>query len=279
MQPETFAPSVAQPLSDLDVQYLRRCQLRELKKRPGWKQASPRARHVLARMVDLARTHSGEVFKSERKLAALIPPAPKTDGRGRPNRSGHISREVLRAAQSELRGLGLLSRWKTNGRVYDGLPRRGIYAYRFCRTAWARAWATLKYARRRYFRPSKSRGYSLRDRGGRTRLPLLTIDDFRARLKRARRSPNGWEACCPAHHDRTPSLSVAQGDRGIVFRCHSGCAPDDVLAAIGVEWSQLFTDEAETLRAEYDRLVRDWIQTPTYWRAHADWLKSLAVAT
>ena len=34
---------------------------------------------------------------------------------------------------------------------------------------------------------------------------------------------------CPAHQDRTPSLSIRQGDRGILVTCHAGCDSVTVL--------------------------------------------------
>lgn len=34
---------------------------------------------------------------------------------------------------------------------------------------------------------------------------------------------------CPAHSDKTPSLSIRQGDRGILVTCFAGCAREDVL--------------------------------------------------
>lgn len=34
---------------------------------------------------------------------------------------------------------------------------------------------------------------------------------------------------CPAHADSTPSLSIRQGDRGILVTCFAGCAREDVL--------------------------------------------------
>lgn len=34
---------------------------------------------------------------------------------------------------------------------------------------------------------------------------------------------------CPAHVDRTPSLSIRQGDRGIFVKCFAGCDPSDIL--------------------------------------------------
>ncbi|MCP5400770.1 MAG: toprim domain-containing protein [Novosphingobium sp.] len=39
--------------------------------------------------------------------------------------------------------------------------------------------------------------------------------------------------CCPAHDDRTPSLSVTIGRKAILFHCFAGCTNDDVLAALG----------------------------------------------
>jgi len=34
---------------------------------------------------------------------------------------------------------------------------------------------------------------------------------------------------CPAHADSEPSLSLRQGDRGIIVHCFAGCRPEDVL--------------------------------------------------
>ncbi len=37
---------------------------------------------------------------------------------------------------------------------------------------------------------------------------------------------------CPAHDDRTPSLSISDGGRRILFHCWAGCDQQDVLAAL-----------------------------------------------
>lgn len=37
---------------------------------------------------------------------------------------------------------------------------------------------------------------------------------------------------CPAHSDRTPSLSLRQGDRGILVTCFAGCEREEVLRAL-----------------------------------------------
>ena len=38
---------------------------------------------------------------------------------------------------------------------------------------------------------------------------------------------------CPAHADRTPSLSLRQGDRGVLVTCFAGCDRHDVLRELG----------------------------------------------
>jgi RecA-family ATPase len=60
----------------------------------------------------------------------------------------------------------------------------------------------------------------------------MTADEVAARLVKARRAGAGWSACCPAHEDRTPSLSINDGETGVVVRCHAGCSQDAVLAAL-----------------------------------------------
>ena len=53
---------------------------------------------------------------------------------------------------------------------------------------------------------------------------------------------DSWKACCPAHEDNTPSLSISQGDNGAVLNCFAGCKPEAVVQAIGLEMRHLFDD-------------------------------------
>jgi putative DNA primase/helicase len=40
-------------------------------------------------------------------------------------------------------------------------------------------------------------------------------------------------ACCPAHEDREPSLSISDGKNGkLLVHCHAGCDQRDVIAAL-----------------------------------------------
>ncbi len=63
----------------------------------------------------------------------------------------------------------------------------------------------------------------------------MTTEEFVSRLERAKRSSKGWTARCPAHDDKSPSLSVADGhDGGTVVHCQAGCTFEAVCAAVGI---------------------------------------------
>ena len=52
-------------------------------------------------------------------------------------------------------------------------------------------------------------------------------------LDKVRKSGSGWVACCPAHDDKNPSLSISEGRQGVVLvNCRSGCAQADVIQAL-----------------------------------------------
>ena len=58
-----------------------------------------------------------------------------------------------------------------------------------------------------------------------------------SRLEHVRANRNGtWVARCPAHDDRSPSLSIATGDDGkVLLHCFAGCGAVDVVEAVGLE--------------------------------------------
>ncbi len=60
------------------------------------------------------------------------------------------------------------------------------------------------------------------------------------RLEGVRRSGSGWIARCSAHEDRSPSLSIRDGERGILLRCHAGCTFSAITDALGLKASDLF---------------------------------------
>lgn len=61
------------------------------------------------------------------------------------------------------------------------------------------------------------------------------------RIEGVRSNGDGYVALCPAHDDKQPSLSVAEGDnRRALIKCFAGCEPAEIVAALGLELSDLF---------------------------------------
>jgi putative DNA primase/helicase len=51
--------------------------------------------------------------------------------------------------------------------------------------------------------------------------------------KRQRKSNGGWVVCCLAHPDRSPSLSIDDGDDGrVLLRCFAGCDQQRIIDAL-----------------------------------------------
>jgi putative DNA primase/helicase len=71
----------------------------------------------------------------------------------------------------------------------------------------------------------------------------MTLDGLLEKLTGVRRVGDGYEARCPAHDDQHPSLTIANGTRGIVLRCHAGCAASAVVMALGLTMKDLFDGE------------------------------------
>lgn len=72
----------------------------------------------------------------------------------------------------------------------------------------------------------------------------MTPDTLISRLQGVRQfGTDRWSARCPAHEDSSPSLSVRLTDDRVLIHCFAGCAPDDILAAVGLSWRDLFADQ------------------------------------
>jgi putative DNA primase/helicase len=67
---------------------------------------------------------------------------------------------------------------------------------------------------------------------------------------------DGWEACCPSHHDITPSLSITPHHDRILIYCHAGCDASSIVAALSLTFADLFlhhtTNGAKCIVHVYD---------------------------
>lgn len=62
-----------------------------------------------------------------------------------------------------------------------------------------------------------------------------------------------YKACCPAHEDKSPSLSFTKTDKGVVLKCHVGCTTETVVSRMGMTLPQLFDDYGEKKAAKSTR--------------------------
>lgn len=66
---------------------------------------------------------------------------------------------------------------------------------------------------------------------------------------------------CPAHTDKTPSLSLRQGDRGLLVTCFAGCDAADILRELGrVPLDGRYSPPAETPPVSTANVERLWSQ-------------------
>jgi len=74
---------------------------------------------------------------------------------------------------------------------------------------------------------------------------VTPLERVRSTLEAAgSRKGAGQDWQCPTHDDRQASLSVTEGrDAKVIINCHAGCRTEDVIAALGLSWADLFGED------------------------------------
>lgn len=74
----------------------------------------------------------------------------------------------------------------------------------------------------------------------------MSADDLLSRLSKVRKmGPDRWMACCPAHGDKSPSLSIREcSDGRVLIHCWTGCSTESIIDAIGLTFDALFPEKA-----------------------------------
>jgi len=85
----------------------------------------------------------------------------------------------------------------------------------------------------------------------------VTAEDILPHLEAVRRRSRGYyQACCPAHDDRTPSLSIREGERGVLLKCWAGCELTAIIGKLGLEVKDLFYDSLLDPRQRREAMQR-----------------------
>lgn len=88
----------------------------------------------------------------------------------------------------------------------------------------------------------------------------MTAAEFLERLDGVHgRGTGRWFARCPSHEDKSPSLSIREGDGGkIVVYCFAGCSARAICEAIGLELKDLFSDREASRRHDLQPRRANW---------------------
>ena len=57
-------------------------------------------------------------------------------------------------------------------------------------------------------------------------------------------------ACCPAHKDSSPSLTITDKGERLLIHCFAGCGANEILSAIGLDYSVLYPEMDRHYSAE-----------------------------
>ena len=70
----------------------------------------------------------------------------------------------------------------------------------------------------------------------------MSAENLIARLDKVRKTgADKWQARCPAHEDKGPSLAIREMDDGrVLLHCFAGCGAGEVLRAVGMEFADLY---------------------------------------
>lgn len=89
----------------------------------------------------------------------------------------------------------------------------------------------------------------------------MTPDILLSRLNGVRQTgPGRWLARCPAHDDRSPSLSIREVDGRVLLHDFGGCDTGAVLAAVGLRMGDLFEKSCDSPPSRSAIPVRDVLQ-------------------
>lgn len=72
----------------------------------------------------------------------------------------------------------------------------------------------------------------------------MSANELLSSLTKVRRmGKDRWLACCPAHQDHKPSLSIRETSDGrVLLHCWTGCSVEAILESVGLTFDALFPE-------------------------------------
>lgn len=75
----------------------------------------------------------------------------------------------------------------------------------------------------------------------------MNAEKLLSQCKKVRETGRGtWVACCPAHEDKNPSMTVRElADGMVLVHCFAGCGVEAIIGATGLQFDDLFPEKLE----------------------------------
>lgn len=75
----------------------------------------------------------------------------------------------------------------------------------------------------------------------------MNAEKILAHCQKAKPTGRGtWIACCPAHEDKNPSMTVREADGGVLLvHCFAGCTAEEIVSACGLKMEDLFPERTD----------------------------------
>lgn len=68
----------------------------------------------------------------------------------------------------------------------------------------------------------------------------MTLQELLAYFEISRKNnKNSYQCKCPVHGDKKASLTISEKNGKLLLHCHAGCKPEEILAAVGLEFKDL----------------------------------------
>lgn len=101
----------------------------------------------------------------------------------------------------------------------------------------------------------------------------MTINEVLPKLQKVKSTKRGhWIARCPAHDDRSPSLSVSELSSGkVLIHCFTGCTYESIISALGIERRESFSRPFVPVRKAIEDKPLDAEPMWRKWFEHTDY--------
>jgi len=76
---------------------------------------------------------------------------------------------------------------------------------------------------------------------------MSKLDNLLSRLKKVKKTGNdSFIACCPAHDDKSPSMTIREVENGkLLIHCFAECSIENIIGSIGLDFDDIMPDKVD----------------------------------